>query len=67
MLVNCFQDAGKYKKELCILVRCLTWIKKVDSVICCNGPVVMLSGTVDTCEWFLMKQTLLSVTSGNFL
>ena len=64
MLVNRFQDAGKYKKELCILVRRLTWIKKVDSVICCNGPVVMFTGSVNSCERFLVKQAFQSVLAG---
>ncbi len=42
-VVYCFQDAGKNKKELHIFMRCFTRIKKIDSVICCNRPVVMFT------------------------
>ena len=46
------------QKELFILMRLFAWIQKIDAVICCQGPVVMLTGTIDTFKWFLMKQTL---------
>ena len=42
MFINRFQDTGQYKKELDILMRSFTWLKKVDSVIGCQGPVVVL-------------------------
>ena len=57
MYINRFHNAGKYKKELCILMRCLTWFEKIDSIICSNRPVVVLTGSVNSCERFLVKQT----------
>ena len=32
--------------------------KQVDAIICRERPVVVLTGTIHTCEWLLMKQTL---------
>ena len=67
MYIHCLQNAGKYQKELCIFMRCLTWLKKIDSIVCCNGPVIMLTGTVYSCKWFLMKQALHSMLACNSL
>lgn len=66
MFINRFQDTGQYKKELDILMRSFTWLKKVDSVIGCQGPVVVFTGTVHSCERFLMKQAAHTVAAGNF-
>lgn len=35
--------AGKYKQELKVLVRCITRVDEVDTVIRNDGPVVMLT------------------------
>ena len=65
MFIYCFQDTGEDQKELNIFMRCFARIQKIDSVICGKRPVVMLTGTVHTCKWFLMKDTAHSMTAGN--
>ena len=53
MCVYSLEDTGQDEKELNVLMRCLARIQKVDPVICSQGPVIVLTGTIDSCEWFL--------------
>ena len=46
---------------------CLAWFQKIDTVICSQGPVVVLAGTVHSCKWFLVKKTSHTVSAGYFL
>ena len=66
MLINGFQDTGENKKELDILMRSFSRLKKVDPVIRCQGPVVVLTGTVNSCKRFLMKQAAHTMAACNF-
>ena len=66
VLINGFQDTGENKKELDILMRSFSRLKKVDPVICCQGPVIVFTGTVNSCKRFLMKQAAHTMTAGNF-
>ena len=61
MLVNRLQNASQNKQELNILMWCCSRIQHIDSIICNDRPVVVLSGTVDACKWFFMKETFHSV------
>ena len=65
--INCLYDAGQNQKELDIFLRGITRISQVHAVIGSQGPVVMLTGTIDTCERFLMKQAGKALTAGNLL
>ena len=65
MFIYCFQDTGEDQKELNIFMRCFARIQKIDSVICGKRPVVMLTGAIHTCKWFLMKDTAHSMAAGN--
>ena len=67
MLINCFQNTGKYKKELNILMRSFAWIQQIDPVIGSQRPVIMLSGTIHACKWFLMEKTAHPLTACHFL
>ena len=67
MLINGFQDTGENKKELDIFMRSFSRLKKVDPVIRCQGPVVVLTGTVNSCKRFLMKQAAHTMTACYFL
>ena len=67
MLVHCLQDTGEHQQELDVLMRRLARIQKVLAVVCGQGPVVMLTGTVDSCERFLMKQSAHAMAACNFL
>ena len=62
MAVYSTQNTGQDHQELNIFVRCLARIKQINAVICGDGPVVVLTGTIDSRKWFLMKKTLQSVT-----
>ena len=66
MYVHCLQNTGKHQEELDILVRSLSRIQQVNSVIRGQRPVVMFSGTIDTLEWLLMEQTAHTVTACHF-
>ena len=66
MLINGFQDTGENKKELDILMRSFSRLKKVDPVIRRQGPVVVLTGTVNSCKRFLMKQAAHTMAACNF-
>ena len=61
MLIYRFQDTGQYQQELYVLVRCLARIQQVDAIVRGQRPVVVLTGTIDTCERFLMQQTFQTV------
>ena len=61
--INCFQDTCQYQKELYIFVRRLARIHHVDAVVARQGPVVVLTGTIDSVKWFLMQQTGQTVMS----
>ena len=63
MLVNGFQDTGQNQKELNVLMWCLTRLQKIDSVISSQGPVIVLTGTIQACKRFLVKQTAHAVTA----
>ena len=52
MSIYRFQDTGQDKQELNVLMWCLARIQKVDSVIRCQGPVVVLTGTVEPANGF---------------
>ena len=67
MCVYSLEDTGQDEKELNVLMRCLARIQKVDPVICSQGPVIVLTGTIDSCEWFLMEQAAHTVTARYFL
>ena len=58
MLIDRGQYAGKYQKELNVLMRGLARIHQIDAIIRYERPVVVLTGTIDTGERFLMKQAL---------
>ena len=66
VLINGFQDTGENKKELDILMRSFSRLKKVDPVIRCQGPVIVLTGTINSCKWFLMKQAAHTMAACNF-
>ena len=61
MLIYRFQDTGQYQQELYVLVRCLARIQQVDAIVRGQRPVVVLTGTIYTCERFLMQQTFHTV------
>ena len=61
--VNCFHDARQNQKKLYIFVRRLARIHHVDAVVARQGPVVVLTGTIDSVKWFLMQQTGQTVMS----
>ena len=61
--VNCFHDARQNQKELYIFVRRLARIHHVDAVVARQGPVVVLTGTIDSVKWFLIQQTGQTVMS----
>ena len=61
-----FQNAGKYQKKLDILVWSFSRIKKINSVICCNRPVIMFTRTVNTGKRFFMKKTFHAMFACNF-
>ena len=67
MSIYSFQDTGQDKQELNVLMWCLARIQKIDSVICCQRPVVVLTGTIDTCKRLLMKQAAHTMTACYFL
>ena len=48
-------------------MRRLARVKHVDPIICRDRPVIMLTGTIDTRERFLMKQAFQSVLARNSL
>ena len=48
-------------------MRCITRVHQVGAVICCQGPVVMLTGTIDTCKWLLVKKACQPVALCHFL
>ena len=48
-------------------MRCLARVQQVFTIICSDRPVVMLTGTIHSCERFLMKQTLHTVLARNSL
>ena len=58
VVINSLDHSGKCQKEQLVLMWFLARIQKVDSGIGYDRPVVMLTGTVYTCKWLLMKQTL---------
>ena len=41
-----FQDAGQYQQKLNVLMGRGTRIQQVDSVVCSDGPVIVLTGTM---------------------
>ena len=67
MCIYCFEDTGQNQKELYILMRCLPRIQKIDSVICSQWPVVVFTGAIYACKWFLMKQATHTMAAGYFL
>ena len=46
-------------------MRRLARIEHIDAVICCDRPVVVLTGTIDTCERFLVEKAFESVLACN--
>ena len=65
--IDSFQDAGQHQQELKMLMGCGARIQQVDAIVCGDGPVVVLTGTIHACEGLLMKQALQSVTAGHHL
>ena len=59
-----FQDAGQYQQELNVLMGRCARIQQIDTVVCGNGPVIVLTGTIHACEGLLMKQALQTMTAG---
>ena len=58
MFVHRFQDTREHKQELNILMRRLSRIKQVLTVVRRKRPVVMLTGTIHSRKWFFMQQAL---------
>ncbi len=58
MIIYGCKDTAENQKELHILMRGFAWIEKVDSIVGNQRPVVMLTGTIYTCEGLLMQQAL---------
>jgi len=56
IFIHCFDHCHQENKELNVLGRCFARIQKVHTVICDHGPVVMLTASVDTVKWLLMKK-----------
>ena len=67
VLINSGDDCRQERDEACILGRVLARIKKVQACICHDGPVVVLSGTVDSLERLLMEQACEMVLVGDLL
>ena len=67
MDVDCFQDAGENQQELTVLMGTFARIQKIDAVVRGQRPVVMFTGSIDTGEWFLMKQAYQTLLSSNSL
>ena len=67
MLVNRFQNTGQHQKELNIVMRGFAWVQQVNAIVCGDGPVVVLTGTIYPCKRLLMKETGHSVAAGHFL
>ena len=56
IFINRFDNRHQENKELDILCRSFSRIQKVYAVICDHGPVVVLTASVDSLKWFLMKE-----------
>ena len=56
MLVDCFHQAGKYTQELKILVRFFARFEQVHTIVGSQRPVVVFTGSIDSCKWFFMKE-----------
>ena len=46
-------------------MRRLAWVQQVDAVIRCDGPVIMLAGTIHARKGLLMEQAFHTVLAGN--
>ena len=54
-------------KELDIVLRILAGVKKILTVICGNGPVIVLTGTVNACERLLVEEAYKTVLKSDLL
>ena len=59
--VDRFQNTCQNKKELNILMRCLSRFEHIDAIVCYQRPVIMFSRSIHPCKRFLMEQTFHSV------
>ena len=66
IIVNCFDNSYQEYQKLCVFSRCFARIQEVDTGIGAHGPVVVFTTSVDTLEWFFMKQAYHVVFCCNF-
>ena len=65
MNIYSLQNAGQNQQELNVLVRRCAGIQHIDAVICGDGPVIMLAGSIHTGKGLLMKETGQAMMSGH--
>ena len=67
MLVGSLDHCRKEQKELHILMRLLAGLHEVLTRIGNERPVIMLTGTVNTCKRLFMKQTCKTMSGCDLL
>ena len=66
ILVNGLDDRAEEGEELRVLMRRLARGEKIYPSVGGEGPVVVLTGTVNSCKRFLMKQAAHTMAACNF-
>ena len=67
MLIHSLQDTGQHQQELDVLMGRLARLQQVDAVVGGQGPVIVLTGTIDPGEGLLMEQALQAVKISHLL
>ena len=62
MQIESFDDGRKEEKELCVLTRRIAGLEKIDTVVRCEGPVVVLAAAVYTGKGLFVKKAAHTVS-----
>ena len=67
VLIYTHQSLCDEDYEAEVILWCLAWTMEQDAGICSETPVVVLTGTVDACEWLLMEKYAETVMASHLL
>ncbi len=67
VLIYTHQSLCDEDYEAEVILRCLARTMEQNAGICSETPVVVLTGTVDACEWLLMKKHAETVMASHLL
>ena len=66
MTVHSLDGVDEEGQELQVAHRILSRAEQIHTSVRSQGPVVVLSAAVDSCEWLLMQKATQSVSAGHF-